>query len=76
MSAGYRLCRKCGYDFVSDGPHDRICEDCATCPPAPPRRAKLNTIPTPVVVDLSPEACAERWSTMQLIVKGVRFTPH
>jgi hypothetical protein len=37
---------------------------------------RLDTIPTPVVVDLSPEACAARWATMERIVKGVRFTPH
>lgn len=76
MFAGYRLCRKCGHDFVSNGSHDRLCEDCTACPPTPPRRVKLNAIPTPVVVDLSPEACAARWTMMERVVKGVRFTSH
>lgn len=76
MSAGYRFCRKCRYDFISDGPHDRICEDCLIDPPTPRPRVRLNTIPTPVMVDLSPEAYAARWSTMEHIVKGVRFTSH
>lgn len=76
--AGYRLCRRCGYDFVSDGPQDRICEDCTPrkARPAPPRRVRLDTIPAPVEVDLSPEACAARWVMMERIVKGAPFTPH
>lgn len=70
MSAGYRLCRKCGYDFVSNGPHDRVCEDCLK-PRKPPVTRKLPvTAPAPLSVDMSPEAQAARWTLMERIVRG------
>jgi hypothetical protein len=25
---GYRLCSRCGYDFVSSSKHDRLCDEC------------------------------------------------
>lgn len=50
MSAGYLLCRECGYDFVSDGPHDRICEDCLIDPPEPRRRYPIVPLGTKVRV--------------------------
>ena len=35
---GYRLCSRCGYDFVSSGKYDRLCDECAPEPAPAPKR--------------------------------------
>jgi len=65
--SGYRLCRKCHYDFVSDGPHDRRCEDCLKVKTVP-RRVVLPPEPVVPMTEAEYEAIRARVNAVSHIV--------
>ncbi len=66
MSAGYRLCRRCRYDFMSNGPEDQYCDDCAPAKPKP--CAPIIMTDTVPMTDAEYEACKARVAAVKHIV--------